>query len=67
VVVKDLEFYRLLGRLKTPEKFFRISNASLEGAISYLQKRVEVDNVRRGFLNGESREMEEIIAALLHM
>jgi hypothetical protein len=63
-LVKNCEFYRLLGLLNDRLKYFRIDDATEEGVRCYLETRTQLHLQRKGILNGESKDVEDMVAML---
>jgi hypothetical protein len=63
-VVETCEFYRLLGRLDDRLKSFSIDDAYEEGVRCYLETRNQLLLQRKGLLNGESKDVEDMLALL---
>jgi hypothetical protein len=60
-LVKDCEFYRVLGRLDDRMKSFRILSATSEGILCYLETRAQVHQKQTAVLNKKKmRRVEDI-------
>jgi hypothetical protein len=63
-VVKTSEFYRLLGQLDGRLKTFKIEDATENGVRCYLETRTQLLLEQKGLLNGEFKDVEEMIDML---
>jgi hypothetical protein len=63
-LVKTCEFYRLLGSLDGRLKSFRIDDATKRGVRCYLETRTQLLLEQKGILNGECKNVEDMIAML---
>ncbi|PNF42502.1 hypothetical protein B7P43_G08758 [Cryptotermes secundus] len=63
-LVKTSQFYRLLGHLDGRLKSFRIDDATENGVRCYLETRTQLLLERRGLLNGEFKDVEDMIDML---
>lgn len=63
-LVKTSEFYRLLGHLDGRLKTFRIDKATEKGVRCYLETRTQLLLEQKGLLNGEFKDVEDMIDML---
>jgi hypothetical protein len=63
-LVKSLEFYRILARLDDRLKSFTVLNPTTEGMLCYLRTRAEVHHKHTGSLNGEIKDVKDMIALI---
>jgi hypothetical protein len=63
--VKSVEFYTLLGRLDNRMTSFFFGNTTKEEMLCYLKARAQLPMKQKGILNGESKDVKEIIDTIV--